>query len=230
MKHKLLTILLIVTACLTFCACGNEEPNEKNMISDAVYSYEAVSVLSVIVPPEAAEQYSTTDRAILDEETIARLKAETEEVINLCCSGNTADRVYYQYCDMIDRYYADSTMPMAGEMALDICFDHGVLDFKTKNVKIDGNTATAEAKYVGYNTRIIKEANDQYTIHMTYSKHNCGYELVKESDLWLVTAITENHQEGMPSGYNGNKGTYDTFEEAYNAALELDPEKENPFF
>ena len=34
----------------------------------------------------------------------------------------------------------------------------------------------------------------------------------------------------MPSGYNGTKGTYTTFDEAYAAAKEIDPEKENPIF
>lgn len=230
MKQKLLTLLLIIGACLSFCACGNDETIEKDLVCIAVQDYETVFASISVVPPEAAEQYKTSDRAILDDETITRLKADMEEKIKAACGGDTAEQVYHQYCVMIDRYDANSTISMAGIIAPDICIDHGVLDFDSKDVNIDGNTATAKADYVGYNTRIIKEDDNKYTVHMTYSKHKCGYELIKENNLWLVTAITEHHQEGMPSGYDGTKGTYNTFEEAYAAALEIDPAEENPIF
>lgn len=113
---------------------------------------------------------------------------------------------------------------------VDITIDSGILDFKPKKIDIVDNTATAEATFVGWDTRIkCIEAEKKYAVYMTMSKYRCSYELSLENDIWYISDTGSRLQEFAPDFYNYEKGQYQTFEEAVFAAKELDPEKENPF-
>lgn len=180
MKHKLLTLFLILAACLSFCACGESSPEE------AVSEETKAAIEAGLV---AGEELSRQVGVIPEEEI------------------NT---------------YADV-------LPLDITVRAGVLDLATDEVTVNENIANAEYHFVGWDVRILSE-DDQYKVAMTFSQYNGTAELMNDNGFWSAHEKSIQNQESMPSGYDGTKDTYTTFDEAYAAAKELDPEKENPFF
>ena len=117
----------------------------------------------------------------------------------------------------------------ADVLPLDITVRKGVLDLAIDEVTVNENIANAEYHFVGWDVRILSE-DDQYKVTMTFSQYNATAELMNDKEFWSAHEKSIQKQEGMPSGYNGTKGTYTTFDEAYAAAKEIDPEKENPIF
>jgi len=117
----------------------------------------------------------------------------------------------------------------ADVLPLDITVRTGVLDLAIDEVTVNENIANAEYHFVGWDVRILSE-DDQYKVTMTFSQYNATAELMNDKEFWSAHEKSIQKQEGMPSGYDGTKGTYTTFDEAYAAAKEIDPEKENPIF
>ena len=105
----------------------------------------------------------------------------------------------------------------------------GILDFKLKKLSIEGNEATANAKYVGYHVWLEKESEDKYRLTMTMSQYDNIYILKREDNIWRIAEIPQYQQNFAPDSFARIKGTYATPEEALDAAEKIDPEKENPF-
>ena len=105
----------------------------------------------------------------------------------------------------------------------------GILDFKLKKLSVEGDEATANAKYVGYHVWLEKESEDKYLLTMTMSQYDNIYILKREDNTWRITEIPQYQQNFAPDSFARIKGTYATPEEALDAAEKIDPEKENPF-
>lgn len=105
----------------------------------------------------------------------------------------------------------------------------GILDFKLKKLSVEGDEATANAKYVGYHVCLEKENEDKYLLTITMSQYDNIYILKREDNTWRITEIPQYQQNFAPDSFARIKGTYATPEEALDAAEKIDLEKENPF-
>lgn len=153
---------------------------------------------------------------------IAQCILENETVTNK--DGTTSNDTLKESIDKLKNQTITANTPFPS-----VNIRSGILDFKLKKLSIEGNEATANAKYVGYHVWLEKESEDKYRLTMTMSQYDCVYLLQKDADGWWITEVPQYQQNFAPDSFEHVKGTYTTPEEALDAAEKIDPEEENPF-
>lgn len=75
----------------------------------------------------------------------------------------------------------------------------------------------------------IYHRDSNYTVNLIFNRDVMTYRMMKEKDSWIIVESVSQQKEFAPSDYQGDKGTFDTFQEAVEFAVQLDVEAENPF-
>lgn len=75
----------------------------------------------------------------------------------------------------------------------------------------------------------IYHRDSNYTVNLIFNRDVMTYRMMKENESWIIVESMGQQKEFAPSNYQGDKGTFDTFQEAVEFAAQLDVEAENPF-
>lgn len=158
------------------------------------------------------ESYDEISQCILQKEETSQ-KTDVE-------SDKAADEI----ADIIrnQKVVANTPFPSIGLCA-------GVLDFRLKNLAVEGDEATANVEYVGYHVWLEKEGEEKYLLTMTMSRYKNIYVLKRTDNIWSIAEVPQCQQNFAPNSFDRVKGTYATPEEALTAAEKIDAAKENPF-
>ena len=105
----------------------------------------------------------------------------------------------------------------------------GILDFRLKNLAVEGDEATANVEFVGYHVWLEKESEGKYLLTMTMSQYENIYVLKRANNIWSIAEVSQCQQNFAPDSFERVKGTYAMPEEALTAAEKIDVVKENPF-
>lgn len=106
----------------------------------------------------------------------------------------------------------------------------GILDFRLKNLAVEGDEATANVEFVGYHVWLEKESEEKYLLTMTMSQYENIYVLKRTNNIWSIAEVSQCQQNFAPDSFDRVKGIYATPEEALTAAENIDPVIENPFY
>ena len=104
----------------------------------------------------------------------------------------------------------------------------GILDFRLKNLAVEGDEATANVEFVGYHVWLEKESEEKYLL--TMSQYENIYVLKRTNNIWSIAEVSQCQQNFAPDSFDRVKGIYATPEEALTAAENIDPVIENPFY
>ncbi len=75
----------------------------------------------------------------------------------------------------------------------------------------------------------IYQADGQYAVNLIFNQDTTVYHMVNEGGSWIVAETVNRQKEFAPNGYQGDKGTFDSLQEALDFAAQLDVEEECPF-
>lgn len=75
----------------------------------------------------------------------------------------------------------------------------------------------------------IYHRDGTYVVNLIFTRDTISYRMVNEEGSWKVAETLSHQMEFAPDDYQGDKGTFDTFQEAVEFAAQLDVEAENPF-
>lgn len=75
----------------------------------------------------------------------------------------------------------------------------------------------------------IYHRDEKYIVNLIFSRDTMSYRMVNENGSWKVAETLAHQMEFAPADYQGDKGTFDTFQEAVEFAAQLEVAAENPF-
>ncbi len=104
----------------------------------------------------------------------------------------------------------------------------GILDFRLKNLAVEGDGVTANVEFVGYHVWLEKESEGKYLLTMTMSQYENIYVLKRANNIWSIAGYLDANRI-LRRRVQRVKGTYAMPEEALTAAEKIDVVKENPF-
>lgn len=104
---------------------------------------------------------------------------------------------------------------------------------KLDNQLISSEEVSSTEKIIGVNgvswLETIYYRNSKYVVNLIFSRDTISYRMVNENGTWKVAETLAHQMEFAPDDYQGDKGTFDTFQEAVDFAAQLDVTAENPF-
>lgn len=183
------------------------------------------------IVPLRIERENTLQRnenILLTENQKETLTGSLEKKLSACLTPNLAENYQKKHEEILATFInppeKDDNRPN-----LSIGILSGILDFKLTNLSITENESIAGVTYVSYHIWLEKETDHKYLLTMTMSQYDNIYLLRDNGDGWRITETSQYNQYFAPDSFEHVKGTYETMEEALDAAEKIVPEEENLF-
>lgn len=190
---------------------------------------------------EAFEAVVAADNAILQTGVVSLddLKIQTMSVNEIQQEQAILDKVVEeQSTPDYEKYFPSSRaeqLTEAHEVALEntnneeVTVGGGTVDNQLFNIEevSEGEKIVTVSEISWLET--IYQVDSGYTVNLIFNKDISTYRMTNENGSWRVSESLGCQKEFAPDDYQGDKGTFDTFQEAVEFAAELDVEAENPF-
>ena len=144
----------------------------------------------------------------------------------------------WDYTELLKRYYTEDSGAVeifsaekeavlySDATIVNRAIEQGIAETTLHSLDSEKNTAVADVSIVGW-IKKIKEEDGIFTIYIPINKNRIAMGLVKEDGNWKVSYYSVLGTDSVPESYREKQGSYDSYAEAYAAALEI--EVTNPF-